>query len=660
VGTLQQKNGAAPDRPSACARVGYFVCLGLVIGGISYGLATAQVPPVVTLPNEPAKELPKVAPAQPQPALPDIKEAKEPPVMPMPQPFGPRQFRLPQLCDTVKVVGTPPRPTPETVGRYGKFVKEFIDPEMTLDLVSNRTRLMVFKQVPKRIQIADESIAGYTLLAPTELSLLGRNVGITVLTLWFVDPQDAKKETILTYHVNVVPDPVQRERLERVYKALTDEINHAFPNSVVQLSLVGDKLVVSGHARDVAEATQILRIVRANAPFAQHNNQAPRTRDTALIPVDRQKPGREPGEANQPGLPPPGVENFELGDHHPLIVNLLRINGEQQVMLKVIVAEVNRSAARSIGMNLTATNRNGMTYFANNTGSIATGGLTATGFAFGNPALNLANGVTNGVGTALGNGGFNNLPVALDNGQIQLAISALRDLNYARSLAEPNLVALNGQTAHFHAGGQFPVSVVSGYTNYGLQGVNFVPYGVQLNFTPFITDRDRVRLQIAAEVSTRDLAAGVTVINGASVPSLSTRNFSTTVELREGQTLAVAGLIQNNLGADSKRVPFFGDLPLIGRAFSFDRVTAGEQELVILITPELVHPMCAREVPPLPGSDLFEPTDLEFYLHGRLESHYGVDYRSTIRTDWQRIHMNRRIENMYLIGPSGPGPSEVK
>ena len=127
------------------------------------------------------------------------------------------------------------------------------------------------------------------------------------------------------------------------------------------------------------------------------------------------------------------------------------------------------------------------------------------------------------------------------------------------------------------------------------------------------------------------------------------------MELREGQTLAVAGLIQNNLGADATRVPLLGDLPLIGRLFAFDNLSAGEQELVVLITPELVHPMNPKEVPPLPGSDLFEPSDLEFYLLGRLESHHPYDYRSPFRTDWQRLREYRRMEKTYLSGPSGPG-----
>jgi pilus assembly protein CpaC len=337
----------------------------------------------------------------------------------------------------------------------------------------------------------------------------------------------------------------------------------------------------------------------------------------------------------------------------PEIINLLRIPGEQQIMLRVTVAEVNRAAARSIGMNFNILNSDGGRIFAQSTGSIATGGLSG-GLSFtGLGSVQSQGTLGSAPGVALGPGGFNNLPASIDNGQVNLAINALRVLNYAKSLAEPNLVALNGQSATFHAGGQFPVPVVTGYTASGLQGVEFVDYGVRLNFTPYITDRDRIRLSVSADVSSRDLDNGGSNVGGNNIPNLITRNFQTVVELREGQTLAVAGLIQTNAGAVAHRIPLIGDLPVVGRLASFDRIQAGEQELIVLITPVLVHPLDCHQVPALPGHDLFEPDDLEFYVLGRLESHLGMDYRSTVRTDFDRIKMYRKMEHTYLSGPHG-------
>ncbi|MFO0930833.1 MAG: hypothetical protein U0736_28005 [Gemmataceae bacterium] len=256
--------------------------------------------------------------------------------------------------------------------------------------------------------------------------------------------------------------------------------------------------------------------------------------------------------------------------------------------------------------------------------------------------------------TGLGGPAHPPVVATLDNGQIQLAIAALRNLSYARYLAEPNLVAINGQRAAFQVGGMFPVPVVTGTAVANMQGVNFIPTGVQLGFTPFITDRDRIRLAINAEISDRDLNVTPTFIEGAAIPSLMTRNFQTTVELREGQTLAVAGLIESKLDADSNRLPLLSHIPLLGRLAGYDRIGNRETELVILVTPRLVHPLECNEIPPLPGHDLLEPTDFEFYILGRLESHTGLDYRSPIRTDKSRKEQFRQLEQTYLCGPSGP------
>lgn len=537
--------------------------------------------------------------------------------------FGPNRVRLPRLADGV---GQTPTPSPKDLQEFNRFVKGFIDPRNTLDLVQGRVRLMVLQEVPKRIQIADETVALYNLVTPKEITILGKTVGNTILNLWFVDPDDKNKERVLSYLVRVIPDPEARLRLEKIYQALEKEINATFPNSLVNLKLVGDKLAVSGQAHDIADATQILRIVRANAPNEESA---------------RQQPGAGKSSDSLAVTQVPGLEDFQnLGG--PGVINLLRIPGEQQVTLRVTVAEVNRTAARSIGMNFSVTNDNRITVLENRTGNIAGGRGTIFGGAFNN-----VNGLANIAGLAT-----NNLPVALDYGQVRLAINALRNLNYARSLAEPNLVALNGQTATFRAGGQFPVPVVTGNTAAGLQGVNFIPYGVQLSFTPFITDRDRIRLNINASISIRDTNAG-TNIGSSFVPALGGHDFQTTVELREGQTLAVAGLIQNNLGAEAARVPFLGDIPILNRFTGFDKVFAGEQELVVLITPELVHPMNPKEIPPLPGSDLFEPNDLEFYLLGRLESLRSYDYRSPVMNDPARMRRYQRCDQIHMFGPHG-------
>jgi pilus assembly protein CpaC len=609
-------------------------------------LRTANSMPTVPPIAGPSAEIRPVAFQEPK--LPEKVKADPVPaeVAPPPRPidlFGGNHPRLQRLPGVQGPLGTTPVPSKKDLEEYNRYVKEFVDPRNTLDLVQGRTRLMVLSEVPKRIQVGNETIAIYNLVTPKEITILGKQVGTTILNLWFTDPENKEREKILSYLVRVIPDPEEKERLENVYKALQDEINRTFPDSLVHLKLVGDKLVVSGQVHDITQAMHILNIVKSNAPGG---NQDKDSLDPAKIPVGRDATVRPGDPGNAGGTP--GLEDFKLAGG-PHVINLLRIPGEQQVMLRVTVAEVNRSAARSIGLNFAVNNAAGTTVFQNRTGNIATGGPLAS-FGFG--------GLTTATGLASNFAGLstNNLPISLDGGQVSLAINALRNISYARSLAEPNLVAMNGQTATFHAGGQFPVPVVTGNTFSGLQGANFVPYGVNLQFTPFVLDRDRIRLNVGATVSTRDLTTGSS-IGGSFVSGLSSRNFQTTVELREGQTLAVAGLIQNNLGTDATRVPWFGDIPILNRLAGFDRTSAGEQEVVVLITPELVHPMDCKEAAnmPLPGADLFEPSDLEFYLLGRLESRRPYDYRSPVMNDWDRMRSYKQCEQLYIFGPSGYG-----
>ena len=221
--------------------------------------------------------------------------------------------------------------------------------------------MLLLKQAPTRVQIADENIAGYTLIAETELSVTGNGVGSTILNLWFPPPQKDAPPTILSYLVRVLPDPEQKERLERVYQALEKEINHTFPDSAVHLSLAGDKLVVSGEAKDVIDATHILQIVSANAPGGNRNRNGYQTDE---IPVGQINVVAQPNVLGQTGqLPEQGLQNFLLRNLNRNVINLLHVPGEQQVMLRVSVAEVNRTAARSIGMDFSIANNQGINVF---------------------------------------------------------------------------------------------------------------------------------------------------------------------------------------------------------------------------------------------------------------------------------------------------------
>jgi pilus assembly protein CpaC len=487
--------------------------------------------------------------------------------------------------------GATPVTTPDVQKEYDQYVKSIVDPQTTLDLVVGRARLMVLASAPQRVLVGDERIAVTEEVSPTELSLKAKAVGTTVLNLWFADPLDESKHKVLSFLVRVYPDPQTKERLRDEYRVLADEINRVFPQSQVSLTTVGDKLSVSGQAKDVAEAAQILRIVRAHAAGES---------SAASDPM--------PAEGTPDNPAPVAQQLMQVAG--PNVVNLLRVPGEQQVMLRVTVAEVDRAAARSIGLNCSVERHDGTTIFSTRTGELA--------------------GLTSMDGT--------NVPVFLDNGQVGLAIHALRNLNMAKSIAEPHLAALNGHCAEFTTGGRFPVPCAS--------GTDFVPYGVRLNFTPLITDRDCIRLIVQAEVSTKDVASTVPV-GCTPVPGLNSRTFRTTVELREGQTMAVAGLIQNNCGSATHGPPWLCELPLLGRLFGSEITATSEQELIVLITPELVHPLECKDAPPLPGCDFIQPSDLEFYLMGHVQ---GL---GTAHVDPAQLKRVNHCEDLFIAGPQG-------
>jgi pilus assembly protein CpaC len=531
------------------------------------------------------------------------------------------------------------QPTPATQEKIAKYVARMLDPETTLDLVTHQTRVLMLKGTPIRIQSGDEGILAINVVTPREILLQGKGVGATVLNIWFGDKNDPAKQETLTYLVRVFPDPEAKQRLERAYKTLEDEINKYFKDTSIHLKVVGDKLVVSGRVRDFVQGGQVLQIIRQSMQGGAGG-------DTGKIPLVPAGGVPDPAGAN-----PLSPETFASAGG-PNVINLIEVAGEQQVQLRVVVCEVNRAAARSIGLNFSVRDQQGITVFSNGTGPV----LGNTGVGFGG---SFGGGVGGGSGSFGFGGQIANLSFTLDAGRLPFALSALKTLQYARSLAEPTLVTLNGQTANFLAGGQFPVPIIGGFGGFGgggggLQGVQYVPYGVIMNYTPYITDRDRIRLALSATVSTRDLRSG-TSIGGGTVAGLNSRSVNTTVELRQGETLAIAGLIEYNLGADSTRVPFIGDIPGLNNLTGLQRIQAGEKELVIFVTPELTRPLDLGQVARLPGSEILDPNDCEFYLLGRLEGHCK-DYRTPIRTDLSRIRMYHTVEQSNVYGPAGYSP----
>ena len=279
------------------------------------------------------------------------------------------------------------------------------------------------------------------------------------------------------------------------------------------------------------------------------------------------------------------------------VINMLQVAGgsdAQQVMLQVRIAEVNRQALTELGVN----------FFTGPTGVGDWIGRSTTGQFPSVEFKDLERGeLLNGDGdrASLDLKGkmefsdFLNIFLFNTNWNAGSLIRALKQTGHFQSLAEPNLIAYNGREASFLAGGEFPVPIVNAL---GQVNVQFKEFGVRLNFTPTIAG-DLIRLKVRPEVSNLDFNNGIT-IEGFRIPALQTRRAETEVELRDGQSFAVAGLIDNTAQTDTAAIPFLSQIPIIGTLFKSKAERQDRTELLVLITPRLVRALNPDEVPTLP------------------------------------------------------------
>lgn len=473
----------------------------------------------------------------------------------------------------------------ETIGESG-----------TLRLRVRRSMLLRTKTDVYRTATVDEAVVELVQFTPREISLIGRSQGQTHITFWFNDPAQPP----VTYLVEVAPDPQAIAVQEEKYKLLENVINEMFPDSKVYLVLVADKLLVKGQARDCEEAAQIMTIIRAQAGNV------------------RAGMGGGIGGGLTEGLATPVLSLAATGNNSGpgyTIINMLRVPGVQQVALKVKIAELNRSAARGFGVDVV-----GAVDIGNNGDELI--------FAS----------ILNAIG-----GGGTSVIASLDGGDLDIGIRYLQQRGVIRLLSEPTLVTLSGRPATFIAGGEFAVPTIVG--NVGLNAVttDFRAFGAIISFVPTVVDKDRIRLQVAPEFSqiNNQLSVGGT-------PGLNVRAATTTVEMREGQTLAIAGLLEDTYNSTS-----VGDLPFLSQIFGRRSANRNETELIILVTPELVQPMEPEEVPPLPGFDVTEPTGGEFFLGGHIEGNPTRDNRSTV---WPRLKRRYGMGGPAMTsGPFGHG-----
>jgi len=298
------------------------------------------------------------------------------------------------------------------------------------------------------------------------------------------------------------------------------------------------------------------------------------------------------------------------------VVNAMTVAPSQQVLLKVRFLEASRDAGRQLGVNWFGANASGTQGFNLGQGGFVNGtptNVTPGGIPLFQTLGTLAGTGASPFGTALAK------ILTLNGTSIDVLVTALETKGLVRRLAEPNLMALSGDTAQFLAGGEFPVPIAATSAN-GIvtPTIEFKPFGVRLSFTPTVLSKGVINLRIAPEVSELDFSNAVT-ISGTTIPSLVTRNATTTVELRDGQSFAIAGLLQANDLRNRSQLPWIGSVPVLGTLFSSNGYQKHETDLVILITPSLVQPAAPGQRLATPFDERLPSNDVDFFLMGQTE-----------------------------------------
>lgn len=308
------------------------------------------------------------------------------------------------------------------------------------------------------------------------------------------------------------------------------------------------------------------------------------------------------------------------------VQNLLQVSGNNQVMLEVRVSEISRKLGRELGLNMIYNSGSG------NFGVGLLDSLTQLDEAD-SGLVRVSDRVTALFRFSKGDSTWTGF------------LNALSEDGLIKILAEPNLIALSGQNASFLAGGEFPVPVPQGL---GTAAIEWKTYGVLLNFTPTVLGNGKIHISVEPTVSEPDYSLQL-VYEGARIPALKTRTVQTAVELTDGQSFAIAGLLSNGVRSSVAKYPFLGEIPILGQLFSSRAYQSNETELVVIVTPRLVKPVDQQKQPmPVPTDSYKEPTELEFFLWGRQEARKSDEPIVTAELDGEFGHAVPPVETMAV------------
>ncbi|MFY2509567.1 type II and III secretion system protein family protein [Vibrio pectenicida] len=407
----------------------------------------------------------------------------------------------------------------------------------------------------KRVSLGDPEVLDIVMLKSDEVFLIGKKLGSTNLMAW-----DSRGRLIESINIEVTHD----------LNSLKAKLYEFLPDEEIKVHSAQNRLILSGIISSQSAMNIALRVAETYAAGEQVD------KETTSLSEQTDKTG---------------------------VINLMSIGGAQQVMLEVTVAEVQRSLVRKFDANF---------HFFQKSGDISWGG-TSAGASLPTTATAVSPVFTS---PSIDSTGL--LGSFIDSNTLfSFALDIAKQNGTAKVLAEPNLTALSGVKAEFLAGGEFPIPVPDddGIT------IEYKEYGVGLKFIPTVLSDKKINLNLAIDVSeianTSSLTLSLSGTNSTyNIPPITRRSASSTLELADGQTIGIAGLISENVRDVVSEMPGFSDIPIIGQMFNSQEYISGETELVILVTPRLAKPVDRNKVS-LPTDSFIEPSDFEYYLLGR-------------------------------------------
>ena len=469
------------------------------------------------------------------------------------------------------------------IGAHQSFIRiSDTDPmpvRKNLKIGVGKSVLIEFPRDIRDVMVSNPAAVDAVVLSSNRVFLLARQLG-EANAFFF----DTSGEQIATLELFV----------ERETAGLEAVLNRLIAGSKINVEILNQTVILTGNVRNPTDSTRASTLARQ---FLTSKSQSKSDSKDGVVRIES-----------------------EVGKDENPVINMLSVEADEQVMLKVTIAEVQRSLMKQMGINLGGALNAGnfsTTLLTNNalplTSAAGLGILPTFSAVPGNsttlPSITSPNGTNSGmVGGWQGNGG-----------SINSAIRALERDGLIRTLAEPNLTAVSGESAKFLAGGEYPVPMVD---TTGALSVQYKEFGVALAFTPVVLSEGRISLKIETEVSELTSVGAVSLQFGIQIPALKKRQAKSTVELPSGGTLALAGLISDDTRENIDGLPGAKDIPILGTLFRSRDYIKQETELVVIVTPYLVKPTSRQELA-TPADGLAAATDMKANFLGHLNRIYG-------------------------------------